>query len=463
MLPNKIGQFGAGLTNVHPLGLVLLAIAIILVLVLKRKYLIVPILFCAFLLPVGEQFVIAGLHLSMLRLLLPIAWVRLLLSGSGDQKGPKFRINSIDKAMALSFIVTAISFTLLWRTFPAFVDRLGYLYSYLGMYFLWRYLIRDWDDVYRAIRALVFLSMILSAEMINEQIIKRDLFGLIGGPTILEIRQGRLRSQASFSHSILAGCFGAILVPLFFILWKRGGKSRLLAAIGVICSTIMTYTSGSSGPVLAYMGGLLGLSLWPLRDHMKEIRWGIVLSLVALQVMMHHPIWWLISRIGVFGGSTAWYRYRIIDLFITHFGEWWLIGTNRNYLWAYGTWDAVNQYVTTGIQGGLLALILLLLAIVRAFRYVGVARKAHENDPVKAISIWALGAGVLSTCVAFFDTSFFDQTAYLWFAVLAMISAVAVAPARLPEIKPEKPLQFRQPKSPAKKKSLVPVGAAIHS
>ena len=45
-------------------------------------------------------------------------------------------------------------------------------------------------------------------------------------------------------------------------------------------------------------GGLIGLSFWPLRKEMRIIRWGFVLTLVALHLYMKAPVWHLISRVA---------------------------------------------------------------------------------------------------------------------------------------------------------------------
>lgn len=425
MQPRNIYLFGQGQTSVHPLGLAFLAVAIVLVLVLKRKYVIVPVLLLAFLVSPGEQYVLGGVHFSMLRILLPIAWIRLLLTGFGDRPAAPFRLSNIDWPVLLYFTDVAVAFTLVWGTFAAFTNRLGFLYNALGMYFLLRYVIRDWDDIYRALRVLSFASLLIAVEMVYEQLTFHDLFALVGGSAVPDFRDGRVRSLAGFSHEILAGSFGAILLPLFVLLWSRGGKSRIWASIGALSSLTIAFTSTSSGPVLACAAGIGALCLWPLRDYTRWMRWGIVGLLAALQLVMHHPIYWLVTKVGVVSGSTSWYRYRIIDLFFTHFWDWWLIGTNQNGNWGLGTWDVTNQFIATGVSGGLAALILLLVILVRAFRAVGIARREEKEDLASAWRIWCIGAAVFVLLVSFFDISFFDQTVYLWYLALALIPAAA--------------------------------------
>jgi hypothetical protein len=447
--------FGAGQTNIHPLGLALLAVIGIFILVLPRKYVLLPFLLGAICFPFGEQVVVGGLHFPMLRLLLIVAWSRLILGIISGRDSVKLSA-PIDKALILYFLVSAFAFILLWHSTGAFIDRMGFLYNAFGVYFLLRFQIRDWDDVSRTIRFFVFIAAVLTVFSVIEQVTARNLFGLLGGSLVPAIREGRLRSQGPFETSILMGTFGAILMPLSVFLWRR---SKFTAAVGILCSTVITYASASSGPVLAYVAALVALLLWPARNHMRKIRWGIVIGLLAIQSVMNHPIWWLISRINVVGGSTGWYRYFLIDLFIKNFGDWWLLGTKNSAQWAYGSWDAANMYVDAGINGGLFALILLIVVIVRGFRSLGIARKAaEENASANAKQLWVLGCALFSTMMAFTDVAFFDQTVVLWYALLAMIVVVVNVSAQETAVPVPSLTQFQKPKM---KEARDPVGINV--
>ena len=41
---------------------------------------------------------------------------------------------------------------------------------------------------------------------------------------------------------------------------------------------------------------------------------------------MKAPVWALIQRIDIVGGSSGWHRYELIDQCIKHFSDWWLMG-----------------------------------------------------------------------------------------------------------------------------------------
>ena len=62
--PNVTFGGGAAESTMSPIGLAALAVAIVLVLVLPRKWVIVPLLLFTFLVPLGEQFNIGGFTFS---------------------------------------------------------------------------------------------------------------------------------------------------------------------------------------------------------------------------------------------------------------------------------------------------------------------------------------------------------------------------------------------------------------
>jgi hypothetical protein len=51
---------------------------------------------------------------------------------------------------------------------------------------------------------------------------------------------------------------------------------------------------------------------------------------------MKAPVWFLIARIDLAGGSSGYHRAMLIDTFLRHFGDWWLLGTKDAFSWG---WD----------------------------------------------------------------------------------------------------------------------------
>jgi hypothetical protein len=168
---------------------------------------------------------------------------------------------------------------------------------------------------------------------------------------------------------------------------------------------------------------------------MRTIRWGIVLTLVSLNAVMKAPVWHLITRIDITGGSSSWHRFMLVDQCIRHFGDWWLFGVKDTSIWGWDMWDTANQYVSVCENSGLIPFILFLAVLIYGFKYLGRLRRSAGKDKKSALFIWALGSALFANVVAFFGISYFDQNMVAWYALLAMIPAVMAVRAKK-ELKP---------------------------
>jgi hypothetical protein len=424
-------KFGGGVTQsvINPAVLVLVLIAGVLICVWPRKKTIPVFLAAAILIPMDQVLLIGPAHFPTLRLLVLFGIVRMVRERlSGKSQLLSGGVNKIDIAFILLTLVTAVNGVLLFQESGAAIYQLGNLYTNLGVYVLLRFLIRDEDDIVRTIQTFAFLTATVAVIMIYELATGHNPYALLGGAnahayaTLME-RDGKLRAIGCFSHPILAGTFGAVLVPLFVALWWKDRKYRKIAVMGIISATVMTVACNSSTPVLGYAAGLLALFLWPLRQWMRAVRWGMALTLVALHLVMKAPVWHLIARIDISGGSSSWHRFMLVDQCIRHLGNWWLVGVKDTSVWGWDMWDTANQYVNVCDNSGLIPFLLLLAILVYGFKYLGRARRALAKDKKKALFIWALGAALFANVIAFFGVSYFDQTIVAWYGLLALISA----------------------------------------
>lgn len=418
--------YGGGFseTNVGRAVLVMMTVAILLILTLPKRKVIVPYLLIAFLAPRYQQIYFAGMHWMMLRIVILAGCSRLLLEKlkAGHKLFPN-GLNGIDRAFILWAFYSGLAPILLFHTSGVLPLQMATWLQAFGGYFVLRYLIQDVEDITRAAKTLALLALVFSVCMAVERIHGINVFAIIGDvPVEPLVRAGVIRARASFGHPILAGCFGATLVPLFFWLWKSG-RARGLAAAGMLGSTLMVFFSASSTPAFAILAGIGTLLLWPIRGSMRLVRWGTVLALVGLQVVMKAPVWFLIARVNATGSSDSYGRTMLIDNFLRHFTDWWLIGTDQNGSWGEGMWDTSNYFVQTGETGGLVALVALIAVISRSFSRLGKMRKQVEGDKQQEWLYWSLGAVMVAHISAYFGVSYFDQTIIWWFAFLAMISA----------------------------------------
>jgi hypothetical protein len=388
----------------------------------------------AIMIPMDQVLVLGSLHFPVLRILVVFGMARILwsklTSGTAVFSGG---INGIDKAVIVLGLFTIIDGILLWRIWPAAVFYFGLLTTAFGIYFFLRFLIRDEADVERTFRAFAYIMIVVAAFMAYERVTGTNLiYSMLGGARAVDfgsafVRDNQIRALGPFGHPILAGTFGAIMLPLFVGLRFKDKKYSKIAILGVIASTVVAISGNSSTALLGFAAGLFALCMWPLRQLMRPIRWGIVIILTSLHMVMNGPVWALIQRIDVTGSSSSYHRYELVNQCIRHFSDWFLIGTKSYADWGFDMWDLSNQYVAIAETAGLVPFIAFLTIIVLGFKYLGKGRKASEGDKSQELFLWAIGAAMFANVVAYFGTSYWDQTMVAWYALLATIPVAAAA------------------------------------
>lgn len=440
-MPTGNNTFGGGVTETL-LGtgvLVLMLLAILLIFLVPRKYVLVPLLSGLFLLPFGQTLVVGGVHVFVTRILLLAGIIRAIVSRprNGGWLGAGF--NKIDGIFILWTVFRGLAFVITYGEMGAVINQMGFFWDALGGYFLIRTFVSDDEEVQRLFKTLAGIAIVLSAAMLYEKFFDFNLYSILTGTHLApEIRNGSIRAQGPFHHAILAGTFGATLLPLFFWLWKSG-KSKLLGIGGMLASTAITFSAASSTPVSAYLAAILAIALWPMRRNMRMIRWGMVVGIICLNFVMHAPVWYFLEHIDLAGGSAGQHRAELIDNFVHHFGDWWLVGTKDNAKWGFEMWDISNQYVAEGESGGLASFVCFVAILTMCFKRIGVSRKLAEGTG-REWYFWLLGTAFFSHCVAFLGISYFDQTRYAWYALAGSI-LVATAEAAATEPVPEHPLE----------------------
>jgi len=417
---------GAGSSSMPPVVLAVLLLAILLIWVLPRKYVVVPFLLTVFLTPFGLQLYIAGVHLFVFRILILCGWARIAVSKkSSKNELTAGGFTSIDKIFVYWAIFRAVATFLEFVNVSAVINQCGFLIDALGGYFLLRFLIRDEEDIARVIKIFALIVSVLSVTMIVERVHASNVFGYLGGRFAPFIRDGAIRAQGSFTGPIPAGTFGATLFCLFAWLWYSG-RSRSLGIAGMLGSAVMVVTSASSTPTLALPAGILGICMWPARKSMRMVRWGLVIVLISLHLVMKAPVWMLINHIDLIGGNSGYHRAMLIDMCVRHFWDWWLIGVESTKYWGWDMWDQANQYVAEAETGGLATFICFVLLISRCFGYLGTARRLSGPSRKQSWMFWLLGSALFSHVVSFFGISFSDQSVFAWYALIAIIVIATV-------------------------------------
>ncbi len=407
---------------INGIGLGFTLLMCLLILVLPRRYALVPVIILTCYMTMGQRLMVAGANFTMLRILTLAGWGRVVFRGEMR----RLKLNAIDWAMMLWMLCNIVMHTLLWQTGQEFVNRLGHAYDAIGLYFLFRLLIRDLKEVALTVRILAVAIVPLAVMMLAEKLTGRNAFSIFGGVMeFTRIRDGALRCQGPFAHPILAGTFGATLIPLFVGMWYSKRK-RGLTIVAIVSCLVITLTSASSGPALAACAGMVASLAWYRRQWMRKVRWAAALGVIGLQLVMKAPVWFLMARVDVFGGSTGYHRAWLIDTAVRHFSEWGLFGIKNSGVWDPMLTDVTNQYLLQGFEGGLLTMLLFITVIVLCFRAVGLAaRRSAGIEPLTLrLCIWSLGASLFAHALGFLSISYFDQNEVTWYMLLAMISTV---------------------------------------
>jgi hypothetical protein len=414
-----------GHSNFHPLGFALVCILGLATLCVRRQHALIPILIAVCLIPMAQRIVIGGLDLTFLRILILISLLRLLIR----REWREFKWDRLDTAVLLWSISGTLIMTIQLGTIGAFIYRLGWSFDLLGGYFIARCLVRSWEDIMSLSRSTAILSVPVAGAFLYEWNTQHNLFSIFGGvPQWTDVREGKLRCQGAFPHAILAGTFWATCLPLIWMLWVDGARGRRLAMVGTVAALFIIFTTSSSTPILSVMAAFLGIAFYRLRHHRRLIWVGTLGLLFALHLVMNNPVWHLMARVDVIGGSTGWHRFYIFDTFIRNFSKWYLIGEPDPLSW--GVWqmrDITNQYMIEGLRGGLITLVIFTLALIFAFGNVGklLTLNAESGDQSLQWKIWLLGVAILIHVFTFFGLSYFGQNVIpLYFQIALIGSAI---------------------------------------
>jgi hypothetical protein len=219
----------------------------------------------------------------------------------------------------------------------------------------------------------------------------------------------------------------------------------------------MVFASHTSTSWLTYGAGLVGLGFWRLRKRMRLVRWGLVATLVGLHLVMHGPVWSLIEKIDLTGGSSSYHRYMLVDNCIRHFADWWLLGSKNYGDWGFVMFDVCNQFVLAALRGGLVTLILYIAIYKRSFGALGTARRRMEGDRGEEWLPWCLGAALFATVVSSFGINFTIPLMLCFFPLLAFVSVAAIQAKQTAILRAGAPTEVQSAPPPGAKGSILPV------
>ena len=334
-------------TRLQPLALAItLSMAIVLLLV-PKKFASIPILVVMFSISHLQSVVVGGFYFSMVRLMIIFGFLRVILRAEHRS----WKHTGLDSAILIFGFSQIFFYTVQKGSINALSSSLGQAFEIFGLYFLFRMLIVDISSGVVAVRAIALLAIPIAVEMLIEQHTGRNSFSIFGVNQNVEMRFGRLRSQAAFAQPILAGTFGATTIPLLLGIWRMDAASKKCAIAGIVSAVICAATSSSSGPVFALVMGIAAVFIWQLSPHMREVRWIALLGIIGLQLLMKSPVYALLARLPSMQGSTGYYRFILYDAFVRNFKDWWLVGFSSTYRWGEGLFDVTSEYINVATEG----------------------------------------------------------------------------------------------------------------
>jgi hypothetical protein len=414
--------YAFGETVLSPMALALTLTMGVVLLLVPRGRVAIPILIVSFFITEMQRIVIAGLDFTMIRILMLFALLRLVLR----HRSLRLEMTALDWALVAYSVLSCLMYTLLLKTASAFVSQLGFLFDTLPMYFFLRVYLVEQDDVTAVLRSLSIIAAGIAAAMVIEYVFGRNLFSVFGGvPEMAVVRDGKMRSQGSFQHPILAGTFGATLFPLFAGLYGYERSRRPAAMLGMVSSLLIAVTCSSSGPLVALLAGIFALCLWRLRDNLRLGMAFLAFLLILYSVAKNAPFYRLITKFGMFGSSSTWHRYELIDNFVRRISEWWLVGTRSTLHWGWMMQDLANQYVSIGVRGGIVTLLAFLSVLVAGFTRLGSSLASPLAPGRDKFLVWTVGCSLFAHVVAFFDVSYSGQMLLNLVTLLCIIGSLS--------------------------------------
>jgi len=408
----------------NPIGLVFTLVASAFLLILPKRLAVLPLLMGALYMTRTPALELGPAHFTLVQILVSVGILRAMSKGERIAGG----MNRVDLFLTL-WAIWLIGSSIV-HTSDAWVFRVGMVWTHLGSYFLLRIFVKDTEDVLCLFKDLCIVLVPLTVLMLLEKATGKNLFAILGGvEEVATFRNGHFRATGPFAHPILAGTVGATCFPMALHLWKRHRKYALL---GIFSAGGIVFASTSSGPIMMVLFILFGLMLWKVRNRLSAIRGFALIAVVALDAIMKDPVYFLMARIDISGGSTGYHRAQLIRSSIEHLDEWWLAGTDYTRHWmATGIYandhhtDITNHLLGIGVMGGVPLMFLYIIVLVAAFGTVGRALRENESTSIEhGFLIWTLGAILFGHVMNFLSIFLFDQSVVFFYLILACIAAV---------------------------------------
>jgi hypothetical protein len=388
-----------------------------------RRYMIAPYILTACLIPASEEIVILGFNFQPARVLVLIGMVRALLGEAARQ----YRFVPLDGLILLwGFNLAAVSI-LREPTMQMFVRQTGVLYEIFGMYFLARLTIQSRAQVHVALTTLAVCALVSLPLGILEVVTRQRPLAIIYQTldASAHLRENKVRVYSVFPQAIAFGNFMCVSAALLWGQWRSTtGRQAMLGLVGMLAAIACAILSNSGTTLSTLMAATFAILLFYYRPAVRYAVWGVPLFMASYHFFWPGGQWWgLVARASSIVGGSGFHRAELIKQFWLRIDEWALKGSEDVTHWNI-VGDPANHWVTEGLKGGLLGLILFTAVVVMCFIVVGRALKATPARRDQAL-FWAIGCGMFAFCVSFIGLANFGQINVLWFGLIGMIGSVS--------------------------------------
>jgi hypothetical protein len=403
-----------------------------LLLALPRRWAPVPLLIGCCYMTTGQGVELGPISLPVIRMLLAVGLLRVVVRGERAAGG----------ANKMDWLVIAFGGWTLFASFfhdgvdagPLYAS--GVVFNIALVYYLTRVFCRTTDELVGLIKIIALILVPVAIEMLMEKATGKNLFAELFGGTGSEVveRDGRLRARGPFRHAILAGTVGAACFPLMLGIRRQ---APWVARLGLLATFLMVVLSASSGPVMSWLFALVAVGFWYFRRWARYLPVAFLGFYLLMELLMNKPAYHLMARIDLAGGSTGWHRAALIDSAIRYLSDWWLFGTDFTRHWmptgitySPNHTDITNYYLGFGVLAGLPAMLLVLVIVGLAFRWMERAAVRAPKDLLARPDrwlIWCVGAALFAHATAALSVPYFDQSfVFFWFTVAVISSFQSV-------------------------------------
>jgi hypothetical protein len=169
---------------------------------------------------------------------------------------------------------------------------------------------------------------------------------------------------------------------------------------------------------------------------------------VLLALSMKAPVWYVLAKISSLTGGDGWHRGALLDVAFKNLDRWWLAGMPLRETAGWlpytnsttGYVDMTNTFLQFGVNSGLGAVVLLIATLTVAFSRLGRAMRVLRFRPTAVRGVeqfyWGLGVVLAIHTLNWFSITYWDQTYFVFFLQLAMLSSLSDAVLRYSKERP---------------------------